>query len=490
VAYAEFYTDSTGSNINAGDNKTVVTSTNGGWSTVTNIFTAASGTPFSGVSAGDFASIYTDGATTTVCVARVTAVGGGGATLTLSTTSRIGTAPTTAASGITCTVGGKWLGPNGTDLWPFDKITSALVNTTGNLPRVNMKNTSTYSITSAITHSQTGVTFQGYTTTVGDGGKFTLDSGTSAIVPLTLSGRTALYDFIIQGSGGGAASGTNAGIVPSSARSIIFRGAINTVRGAGIAPTAPCMIAEVETYSCNKAATAHVGGCYDNSAGCTWLRCISHDNTGTSVDGFVINGVLTTFIDCIADTNGGSGWYNTSNHLMICINCDAYNNTSDGFHGGSIPYYFENCNAVKNGAYGFNFADASGGFGLLVNCAVGTGTQVNTSGATNIIAGAAVQIIGNSGSVTSYASNVTPWIDPANGDFRINLAAAIAVGRGSFTQTAASYAGASASPVIGACQVADYPTVGNVNSGTTYANAAYTGTLSAGGHIRSREFIN
>jgi hypothetical protein len=56
-----------------------------------------------------------------------------------------------------------------------------------------------------------------------------------------------------------------------------------------------------------------------------------------------------------------------------------------------------------------------------------------------------------SGNVT-YANDVTPWTDPANGDFRISLAAAKGAGRGTYTQTAASYAGTVGYPDIGAAQ--------------------------------------
>jgi len=86
---------------------------------------------------------------------------------------------------------------------------------------------------------------------------------------------------------------------------------------------------------------------------------------------------------------------------------------------------------------------------LLQNNRFGAGTQANTSGDVNP-GGNVVQV--NS---AFYASNVTPWVDPANGDFRINLAAAKDAGRGNFTQTAASYAGTVGYPDIGAAQHQD-----------------------------------
>jgi hypothetical protein len=67
-----------------------------------------------------------------------------------------------------------------------------------------------------------------------------------------------------------------------------------------------------------------------------------------------------------------------------------------------------------------------------------------------------------SGTVT-YANDVTPWVDPANGDFRINLAAAKGAGRGTFTQTAASYTGTIGYPDIGAAQHLEASAGGGLN---------------------------
>ena len=53
----------------------------------------------------------------------------------------------------------------------------------------------------------------------------------------------------------------------------------------------------------------------------------------------------------------------------------------------------------------------------------------------------------------NFASDVTPWVDPANGDFRINLAAAKGAGRGSYTQNAGG--GTVGYPDIGAAQHQD-----------------------------------
>jgi len=94
---------------------------------------------------------------------------------------------------------------------------------------------------------------------------------------------------------------------------------------------------------------------------------------------------------------------------------------------------------------------------LIMNCGFGVGTQVNVSGDIFTTRIGAIQVV----SSVSYPTGLTPWVDPANGDFRINLPQARAVGRGTFTQTQASYAGTVAYPDIGAGQhrpaVLSYP---------------------------------
>jgi len=455
VAYTEFYCDaSTGSNINAGDGQSVVTSTNGGWNSGTGVFTAASGTPFSGVSVGQFASVYTDGATTTGFVGRVTAVGGGGSSLTISTTVKMGTAPTTAGSGISCTTGGVWKGPNGTEGWPLTTDISALVNTSNNPPRVNLKNTATYSITAAMTVATNGNrTYQGYATTVGDGGKAIIDGGTSgaSYQLLTVTAVfTSFIDLIFQNNG---ATGSASGVGATVSRVKFVRCVVHDVRGNGFDFTSNATDTqqiECEAYLCNASNTAGKAGF--GTAGFL-MNCISHDNAGSNTAGFITN-LMSNFVNCIADSNGGRGFSITSAANCSIANCDSYNNAGDGFAliTNDVEASIFNSNAVKNGGYGFNFAGTRK-TGYLWNCAVGAGTQANTSGGVNDGAGNNAHL-SNVGQVT-YANDATPWNDPASGDFRITLAAAKNAGRGAFTQTQASYTGTVEYPDIGAAQHID-----------------------------------
>lgn len=445
MPYTEFYCNaSTGSNINAGDDKTVVTSTNGGWSTTTHTFTAASGTPFSGVVAGDMASIYVDGATVSACVGRITAVGGGGATLTLHSTARSGTAPTTAASGVSCTVGGKWKGPNGTDTFPVGFATNTMLNTTGNLPRINMQNEAAYVVSVGLTQNQPGMTYQGYTTTPGDLGKANID-GTgigTAVVLFALSGLGgAVADLIFSNNG---TSGNQPGLNLTGARTRAFRCVAYGIRGHGISMgsvASNCAI-ECEAYDCNKSNTASQGGFQGGQC----YSCFSHDNSGSNNCGFVNTGVL---VNCIADTNGLHGYFWTTNGVAIADGCDFYNNGTDGIRladNAATSGLFRNCNFIKNGGYGIRrTATHAGSFGIY-NCGFGAGTMANTSGTTTETAQSGFEIIGS----VTYAADAIPWMDAPNGDFRLVLAASKGAGRGNFTQIQAGYSGAVGYPDIGA----------------------------------------
>lgn len=90
--------------------------TNGAWNSTTRTFTAASGTPFSALSVGQWVSVYTDAATNATYVAEVTSKTN--TTFVTSATNKLGTVPTTAASGMTIRQGGAWNTTNVlTNLW-------------------------------------------------------------------------------------------------------------------------------------------------------------------------------------------------------------------------------------------------------------------------------------------------------------------------------------------------------------------------------------
>lgn len=437
-AYTEFYCDaSNGSNLNSGSDAgtSVYTSTNGGWNSGTGVFTPTDGsnpaTAVPGVTVGQFASVYIDGATVGVFVGRVTAVTNAtNGTITVSTAAVIGSPPATNASARTIKVGGCWKGPNAASAFPFSlNGMGSARDASSNPMRVNLKNNSTYSITSSMTWANaTNPWFtQGYSSTVGDGGKATIDGSTSTagvIGDVGLASNT-ISDIIFTTS---FTSGSTNLISTTRATNFVrcvFKGA----RGSCVNLTGASTLTECEAYDCNKSNTASQGG-FLASDSVRFVRCVAHDNSGNANSGFVLNGGSATLINCISDTNGLYGVNITSGSNLTMnsiINSDIYNNTSDGVHtAASGPgLLIENTNLIKNGGAGINNATKAQGFSF--NNGYGAGTQANGSGDTLLN-------IAESGKVT-YASNVTPWVDPANGDFRINLSAAYNAGRGAFTET-------------------------------------------------------
>ena len=451
MAFTEFCCRSGGSNLNAGTrtgNSTEpgtaadLTYASGTWVAATGVFTPASGDPVAdGVAVGDFASVYANGATTTGFVGRVTARTT--LTITVSLTAKAGTAPTDGAGDRTLKIGGAWAGPNGADIFPFGVLQITGTTSTGNSPRVNLKNAASYGVSASCAHSNTGpATWQGYATNYGDLGKATIDAGANAVVVVSITGTSnSLYDLIAANNGS-----TNVKGIVLAARAIASRVVAHDIGGVGIDAT-NLILTEAEAYKCNASNTSGVFAIVAAVA----VNCIAHDNDA----GANANGIdATSFaVGCIADSNAGIGIRTGSNAntQVGAINCDAYNNGSDGIRAqnGTSGALVQNCNAVKNGGFGINISSSSNTNFMLNNNGFGSGSEVNTSGAVSTVNASAHSF--EVGSVT-YASGLTPWVDPVNGDFRINLAAAKGAGRGAYTQTAASYAGAVAYPDVGAVQ--------------------------------------
>lgn len=455
--FSEFYCNPvTGSNMNGGSDENASPSysaTNGGWNSTTGVFTPASGDPSASVTVGQFASVFLDGATTPVFYGRVTAVNS--TTVTVSTTAASGTAPTTNASGRSINVGGAWKGPNGIAAHPFGLITASLVNSSGNAPRVNFKNNATYSITAAMTQSGSGpIFFEGYTTTVGDGGRFTLDGGTSgaAYNMLTISGNYCLVkNAVFQNNG---ASGEGHGLLLSGRSNSAVGCVFHDLRGAGWFGNGGVVnwAIECEAYACNQSNTSGRGAFH--AGGPAFLvRCVAHDNVGSNAHGFSQAGNSpSAVVHCVFDTNGGAGVRDNSNAGTLVVGCDFYGNTGSGFHHSGtsgVFFWIENSNFLTN-AYGIRDEGngSSKSVGHVVNCGFGSGNKVNTSGATTYASGTAHAEV----ATITYASDVAPWTAQATGDFRVNLAAAKGTGRGTFTQTAASYTGTVAYPDVGSAQ--------------------------------------
>lgn len=463
MAFSEFYCNAaTGNNLNAGDTESdtpVLSVRDMNWDG-TSVFTVSAGTDLTPVTAGMFASVFDssgDDPAVAVYIARVTAVDNGAHTVTLSTTAYSGTAPTSNASARGLIVGGVWLGPNAAVGFPLSFVTNVLTNAGGDAPRVNLKAGTAYAITTGITMANAGpIQVQGYGSTVGDLGRFTLSSS-SAINIITLNaGYLVFADCLVIST---ASTGTGVGVLVAGSgdNSLVLRVASSGNRAHGFASSGPAtagpaVYVECEAYGNTAGNPVYAGFRLDGTSDIA-IRCISHDNT---YRGFYMAQWGAVLIGCIADSNGSDGFCCevASAGKYTFLGCDAYNNTADGLQldmSGHGTIVVQNSSFVKNGGYGINGSGAGIRIGVVTNCGFGAGTQANTSGTTT-----GLKSMVESGSVT-YPDNVTPWVDPANGDFRINLAQAKGAGRGSFTQTAASYAGTVGYPDIGAAQHADSP---------------------------------
>jgi hypothetical protein len=461
MAFNEFYVRPAGANTSAGstdtDAPTVAAQTNGDWNNATaNTFTPfGGGTPFAGVTVGMWASIYVDGSASTGYIARITAVNGGGASITLSTTAVAGTAPTASATGRTCVVGGAW----GTIQQGLTLLASTATDASGDVPRCNIKNSSTYTITSGLSRSANGpVAFRGYTTTPGDGGRAIIDlGGASNFVGLTVSGANNIFrDLIIQ-NGGGSLGGSD-GISVTGQRNEFSNITVHDVGGYGInIGGSGCILTECEAYNCNKGNNNGRAGFTANNNS-VFDRCVSHDNTTGTSNGFVGASLSNVFINCIADRCSGTGFLINGSLMAALVRCDAFNCTSAGYSitATSGLFLLENCNAVQNGTFGLSVTPTTGiyvsvrTFGVYNNNLDG-GTGTNACNNTVVVS------ISNQVNYTaSPYNNASTAVRPSAGDFTPSLATAKNAGRGNFTMDSSIYsATTTAFPDIGAVQHQD-----------------------------------
>ena len=457
MAFTEFYAQTTGDNLNAGSTTSdaaAFTYAGGTFVRATGVFTVASGNPSSdGVAVGDFASIYTTaGATVATFVGRVTARDATTITVSLSAIAGATSTVSETAAAATCKVGGAWKGPNGTVAFPFAFATSTMTNSSGDVPRVNFKS-GTYSPTSAMTHNLAGpVVFEGYYSTVGDnslnGSTWTppvIDGSSSSFIVLTFGSSATNIEIANMEFKSTRSAGSAFAILEIDASFLLARRCVvHDCRRVGMYVTgAGSRVLECEAYLCAASNTSGDGAFYMQGTGSSIVRSIAHDNTRVGIQG-------TSYITvegCICDTNADGGFATTSGALIK--NCDFYNNTNAGINlanSSGALVTISNCNFLKNSTWGINGSGSGARVGGVQSCRFGTGTQANTSGTTTGLKG--MQELGSA----NYATDVAPWTDPANGDFRINLAAAKNAGVGRFLQTQASYSGTIGYPDVGAAQ--------------------------------------
>lgn len=436
MAYFEHYTDPvSGSNMNGGSDASATptySASNGGWNSGTGVFTPTSGDPSLVVAPGQTANIYTDGSTTPVFAARVTAVNS--TTITTSTTAKIGTAPGTVASGITITVGGAWKGPNGAVGWPLNQWAAALTNAAGNQPRLNMWNNAVYNITAPIVGVSGSGNFlvQGYSSVVGDGGIAVIDGGVSGAAYILFAGqvnnRFSHVVFRNNGGTGEASLVTGSGID-------YFRCGFYNSRGNGLA-NGSSHVTECAAYNNNLSNTAGRYG-FDTFSGSpsSYVRCVAYHNLGSNTSGFNTAGT-TSFDGCISWQNGQHGFRMAGSVHARMTRCIAYYNGGTGLliPVNSAYVIVDSSVFARNSLWGVDFnVNGAGGLRLMNNV-----FSTNTSG--NVVVHPSK--VFDELNTTTLANSVYPWLDPDNGDFRNVLGSVLGAGRGSYLFTEGGFSGA------------------------------------------------
>lgn len=464
--YTEFYVQTTGDNTNAGSTQSdaaVYSATNGGWNSVTGVFTPTSGNPSLSVAVGDFASVYNDGATLAVFVGRVTAVSS--TTITVSTTIIAGVAPTTSGTARTIKVGGAWKGLDGAVIFPFNFATTTLLkNSAGRPPRINIKAGVTYLPTVTTTANQSGMAYEGYTTIPGDGGIAVFDyAGGVTFFNGTGLGCSYTGIKILNSSSGASAA------FLTSVNCLIRRCVVKDCAAYGFRLGAGSVAVECEASGWNQGGSSSISGFNAfNANDAAFIRCYAHDPAGGSPYGFSFTtasqGVFT-IIDCIAaNIGGGSGFKigGSSGMTLVVKNCCAYNCGSHGFEvtGSSRrSLYLENCNIFKCGGYGVLglFVVGAETTVTLVNCASGTGSMANASGRHNDVWIVDIDPV-------TYPAGEYPWRDPRAGDFSLVHRLAKSTGRGLFLQAQLPNTLTTGYPDIGAAAYNKMPAMTNWDS--------------------------
>lgn len=478
VSYTDFFCNnnlSGTSNLWAGSTSTaspVYQAANGNWNG-TSIYTPTDGsTPANTVSAGMWASVFLDGSIVAVYVARVTTVAAGvNGAITLSTGASAGTAPTSGGTGRSIAVGGCWHGPGTgdqlggqggtTNSFPIGFFAQTLTNSSQFAPRCNFKGGTTYSITNVMIQNNTGpMIFEGYTTSVGDGGKATFDGGTTGTSFSLLridAGKCSYIDLIFNHNGNSGASCivTNGAGGNQFYKGCVFANGMGSGYHGGLAFQT---LVECEACTNNQSNTSGFAGFRDAGSESCFIRCKSHDNSGNNTVGFQTG--ESVLIDCISTGNGSHGLNSSSTSWLTVKNCDFRGNSGSAINLSSATVggilYIENTDLFKSTANGIAATGTSAREGAITYYVSGTGTEQNTSGdlANNIQGNKLNALFINHG--ISFPSNLTPWVDPANGNFTLSQNTTNrATGAGVFTEfTLNSPTNTVSYPDIGAAQAA------------------------------------
>jgi hypothetical protein len=254
----------------------------------------------------------------------------------------------------------------------------------------------------------------GYTTTRGDGG----------MAKLTLQTNTGLKGFQATGEGWNIANfhvdcdnlGTSRGFESSSNYTRWYNCKASNFKGFGFYASGAQIVAEFcEATAGGSGATA---GFQADTQSFNAINCHAHDNP---CPGFILFR-LNICLDCVSESNTGASSHGFSiGHSVVFRGNVAYNN---GGHGCLIASDFYVGNSIRS-----NIFSQNAGYGLIAQNPVfpanammdGNAYYSNTSGArSNIDGTTGIYAINPYTNVYDVTLSGDPFVDAANGDFRLN----------------------------------------------------------------------
>jgi hypothetical protein len=468
AARTEFYCTGSlvagASQLNSGtsEGSPLVNSVNGAYNATTHVFTASDAPDLSGVVDGqDFASIYVaSGATVATFISLITAHDNTAKTVTVSATAKSGTETSTAGSGINCRIRGSWVGPNGTDNFPFVFADPAMRVTT-NVARINFKSASgrsfqpayhtsigggdtthqyddylnaDYTTTAVMSRTLGGpIEFEGYTTTAGDGGLchwVAHTNVTAFYAPWNLITGTGnkFKNIWFSGGGHGASSDhQNMFTIGTGGGNTFYRCYFSGAWEDGLAvSSAGSQVLYCGFYG-NNVNTANARGAIQLSVsslvkGCVILHCPDDrsgvaDGSGIWID--ASSGSVVTVQDTFIGDVWGSGIAISGNSFNVVIsNVGVWRAAAGAFDFGSSSAMTSASSCALINCYmaecGFGLRGYSGGQALSHTYAYNLGYFQITN---------AVTSLNNASFANTIQATVNPFVDSINGDFRLNATA-------------------------------------------------------------------
>jgi hypothetical protein len=365
MAWSDFYMQTTGSNLNAGSTSSdaaVYTSTAGNWDG-TSVFTPTDGqTTTSLVNVNDWCSIYPTGNSTTPYIAQVTAVGAGtNGTITLSTTNKFGSAPSSNSGSRNAKTGGAWA--------DLGMVASGVALNTGTVPlstRINVKagtyaNMSTSRTFTLAGAATTPLWWRGYKTSIGDqdannqavaGTDIPTFTGTSGV--FTISGINQNFHNIDW-----TCTSTGAPVITVGAVLVTFYGCRITATGANAA-----------SYACQI-----------NSGNAFFVRCWLKATASATRVMFCNSSTYTAFRACTV-TGGIQGIEGSACLPLIIMNCVFDTQAGDAIKNSSGTWAIGN--SIYNPAgHGINLTTISSSGNFLCNNYISGASQAGKFGITN-----------------------------------------------------------------------------------------------------------